>query len=165
MPYSEREERERAERAALVGRIVKYVGSGLAVVGLFIVGCLYGCPQYNVWEQRLQGEAELARASQNRQIRVQEAEAKKDSAVLEAQAEVERAKGMAKANQILGESLAGEQGGRYLQYLWIVSLEKGDNREVIYVPTNENGRLADLPAQESTRLLHLPSPPKTPAAK
>ena len=43
---------------------------------------LWGCPHYKVWQQRLEGEAELARASQNRQIKIREAEALKDAAVL-----------------------------------------------------------------------------------
>lgn len=37
---------------------------------------LYGCPKYKVWQQGLAGQAELAKAEQNRKIAVQEAEAK-----------------------------------------------------------------------------------------
>lgn len=38
---------------------------------------MYGCPKYAVYEQGLRGEAQLARAQQNRQIKIQEAQAVK----------------------------------------------------------------------------------------
>lgn len=121
------------------------------LITVSIFGCLaltllgmWGCPRYNVWQQGLEGEAELARASQNRQIAIQEANAKKDSARLLADAEVERAKGVAQANQIIGESLKGNES--YLRYLWIQSLHEGKS-EVIYVPTEAN-----LPILEAQRL-------------
>lgn len=122
--------------------------SGIGMVCLFVLLGMWGCPQYNVWQQGLEGEAELARAAQNRRIKTLEAEAKKDSAKLDAEAEVVRAEGLAKANKILGESLAGEQGERYLRYLWINGLEKGDHRETIYIPTE-----AGLPVLEAGRFL------------
>jgi cell division protein FtsB len=131
--------------------------SGVAFICLLIVGLItlgmWGCPQYNVYEQRLVGEAELAKASQNRQIRVQEAMAKKEAAKLEGEAEVARAEGLAKANRTLGESLTGEHGEKYLRYLWITGMEKSQH-DTIYIPTE-----AGLPIMESTRRLKIPSPP------
>ena len=91
--------------------------------------------KYNLWSSALEGEAELRKADWNRQISVREAQAKKDAAVLLAQAEVERAKGVAQANRIIGESLKGNE--EYLHYLWIDSLEHTKDR-VIYVPTETN---------------------------
>jgi hypothetical protein len=35
---------------------------GAVLVVLLLAGGLYGCPQYQVYQQRLTGEAELARA-------------------------------------------------------------------------------------------------------
>jgi regulator of protease activity HflC (stomatin/prohibitin superfamily) len=92
-------------------------------------------PPYKVWEQEKEGEAELARATANRKIRVLEAEAKRDASISEAQAEVERAKGVAKANEIIGNSLKDNES--YLRYLWISNLN-GNNKEVIYIPTEAN---------------------------
>lgn len=60
-----------------------------------------------------------------------------------AAAEVERAKGVAEANRIIGESLKNNEG--YLRYLWIQGLQDGSS-EVIYVPTE-----ASLPILEATR--------------
>lgn len=122
-----------------------WIAAGALVVVLLIAGVMVGCPQYSVYEQRLTGEAELARASQNRKIRIQEAEAKMESAALEAQAEVAKAKGLAQANAILGQSLAGQEGERYLRYLWITNMEKSSH-DTIYVPTE-----AGLPILESQR--------------
>ena len=113
-----------------------------------------GCPVYNVWEQGLAGEAELKRAEQNRKIAVQEAEAKRESATLLAGAEIERAKGVAEANHIIGNSLTGNES--YLRYLWIHALENGKG-QVIYVPTEAN-----LPIMEATRLQPTVSAPEQP---
>ena len=57
---------------------------------LSIVLAMGGCPVYGVWQQGQTGKAELRRAEQNRQIAVQEAQAKMESSSLYAQAEVER---------------------------------------------------------------------------
>lgn len=93
---------------------------------------LWGCPQYTVWQQGLAGQAKLAEAEYSRRIAVQEAEAKKASAHLLADAEVIRAEGVARANAIIGNSLKGNEA--YLKYLWIDGMSK-DNLQVIYVPT------------------------------
>lgn len=108
--------------------------------GLVGIG-MYGCPQYNVWQQGLSGKASLAEAEYSRQIKIQEAHATLESSKHLAQAEVERAKGVAEANRIIGESLKNNEA--YLRYLWIHNLETGNN-SVIYVPTE-----AGLPVLEA----------------
>jgi regulator of protease activity HflC (stomatin/prohibitin superfamily) len=88
----------------------------------------------------------LAQAEYSRRIAVAEAQAKKDSAKLLAEAEVERAQGVAKANKIIGDSLKGNEA--YLRYLWIDGLKESSKQgEVIYVPTE-----AGLPILEAGRL-------------
>ena len=108
---------------------------------IIVVGMMWGCPQYNVWQKGLEGEAQLAQATANRKIAVQEAEAKKEAATMLAAAEIERAKGVAEANRIIGDSLKGNDA--YLRYLWIHNLETGNNA-VIYIPTE-----AGLPILEA----------------
>ena len=124
--------------------IALYVIAAILVLGGLVFGGMWGCPNYSVYQQRLEGEAELAQANYSTQVAVQEAHAKMDSAELLAQAEVARAKGVAQANAIIGESLKGNEG--YLRYLWIMSLETQQNK-VIYVPTEAN-----LPILEAHRL-------------
>ncbi|CAF34076.1 hypothetical protein S-PM2d012 [Synechococcus phage S-PM2] len=104
---------------------------GVAVITILFVGG----PMYNVWSQSLAGKAELQKAEYTRQVAVLEAKAKLDSAKELAQAEVERAKGVAQANQIIGDSLKGNR--EYLQYLYITGLEEGSQKGnvTIYVPT------------------------------
>jgi regulator of protease activity HflC (stomatin/prohibitin superfamily) len=121
-----------------------HIVTPLVVVLLLVVGGMAGCPAYNVYQQRMEGEAELAKANYSKRVAVQEAEAKKDSASALAQAEVLRAEGVAKANRIIGESLRGNEG--YLRYLWIQGLESGAKPDVIYVPTE-----AGLPILEAGR--------------
>ena len=114
----------------------------IVLVGLGLVGgCMAGYPQYKVYEQRLAGEAELERQKYAKQVAVQEAEAKRDSSTLLAEAEVARAEGVAKANKIIGDSLKGNEA--YLRYLWIDTLAK-DDKQIIYVPTE-----AGLPILEA----------------
>lgn len=105
------------------------------IISLFIIDAFVG-PVYNVWAQSQRGKAELARAESNRQIAVLEAQAKKDSAQQLADAEVIRAQGVAKANQIIGNSLKDNK--EYLQYLYITGLEDGskNGNVTIYVPTD-----------------------------
>lgn len=112
---------------------------------LLAVG-MWGCPQYSVYEQRLSGEAELAKATYNRQVKVRESEAAREAATNLAQAEIERAKGVAEANRIIGDSLKGNEA--YLKYLWIHNLESGNNA-TIYVPTE-----AGLPVLEAGGRFH-----------
>lgn len=110
---------------------------------LFVAALLGGCPQYSVYQQKLEGEAELAKANFSKQVAVQEAQAKMDGAKLLAQAEVERAKGVAEANKIIGDSLHNNED--YLRYLFVNGLEHTQN-QVIYVPTEAN-----LPILEAQR--------------
>ena len=78
-------------------------------------------------------------------VAVAEAKAKMESASLLAQAEVARAKGVAQANQIIGESLKNNEA--YLRYLWINDIGQNTGKTVVYVPTEGN-----LPILEATRL-------------
>jgi len=119
------------------------VAVGILLVGGLIFGLMAGMPVYSVWSQGKAGEAELERAKQNRQIKIEEAQAAKESAEFLADAEIIRAKGVAQANEIIGTSLQDNEA--YLRYLWIQGLHDG-NGETIYVATEAN-----LPILEATR--------------
>lgn len=129
------------------GERVAGVGIGTAAAWVLIVGTLgglYGCPQYNVYSERLAGEAALAKAESTRRTAVLEAQAKLDAASKLADAEIARSRGVAEANKIIGDSLKGNDA--YLRYLWIDKLG-AEKSEVIYVPTE-----AGLPILEAGRL-------------
>ena len=121
----------------------------LCVVGIVILIAIgivmWGIPQYRVYYQSFRGEASLREAEFSKKVAIEEALAKKDSAFLLAEAEVERAKGVAEANKIIGESLKDNES--YLRYLWVQGLQDGSS-EVIYIPTE-----AGLPILEATRSL------------
>lgn len=120
---------------------------GIVLLGV-LVSCIWGfCAlgrKYDVWAQGKAGEAELARAESNRQIKTLEAKARMESSKHLADAEIIRAKGVAEANKIIGDSLQGNEA--YLRYLWIHGLAEGGN-QVIYIPTEAN-----LPILEAQRL-------------
>lgn len=125
---------------------VMFIVLGVIVVILIIIGCFAFGPLYNVWQQGLEGQAELAKADYSKRVAVQEAQAKLDSATLLANAEIERAKGVAKANEIIGSSLKGND--EYLRYLWIIDVAGKDTQKtVVYVPTE-----ASMPILEASRL-------------
>jgi hypothetical protein len=114
---------------------------------ILLVGVgMAGCPVYNVWERGLAGQAELSQAEANRQIKIREAKSTEEAAKHLAAAEIERAKGVAEANRIIGESLKNNED--YLRYLWIHNLESAEAKgaTIIYVPTEAN-----LPILEAQR--------------
>lgn len=118
----------------------------VVLAGLITFG-LWGCPQYSVYSQRLDGQALLAHAQASKEVAVAEARAKKESASLLADAEVARARGVAQANQIIGESLKNNE--EYLRYLWITDVAGSNvDKTVVYVPTETN-----LPVLEASRPL------------
>lgn len=112
---------------------------GIIIIGLLgaivIGGLAFGLPQYGVYTKTLNGKAQLQEAEFTRQVAVLEAQAKKDSAQQLADAEIIRASGVAKANQIIGNSLKDNR--EYLQYLYITGIEEGSQKGnvTIYVPT------------------------------
>lgn len=127
--------------------ILAIAGAILILLIVVVGGGMGSCAAYNsirVWNAETAGEAELAQASSNRRIAVLEAQAVLDSSKLKAQAEVERAKGVAEANKIVASGLGGPEG--YLRYLYINGMEKTQN-QIIYVPTE-----AGLPILEANRL-------------
>ena len=103
----------------------------VSVILLALVFALFwGWPKYRVYTMEMRGKAAYAEAEQNRRI-----------AALDAAAEVERARGVAEANRIIGQSLQGNES--YLRYLWIQNLNTGSG-ERIYIPTE-----AGLPILEA----------------
>ena len=114
-------------------------GQGIIIIGLLgiivVGGLAFGLPQYGVYTKTLNGKAQLQEAEFTRQVAVLEAQAKKDSAQQLADAEIIRASGVAKANQIIGNSLKDNR--EYLQYLYITGIEEGSQKGnvTIYVPT------------------------------
>lgn len=114
----------------------KYIiASVVLLIALAGLG-MAGCPTYNVYSSKMEGQAAYSKAEQDRRVKVLEAQAALDSAKLNAQAEVERAKGTNEANRIMSESLGGPE--HYLRWSYINMLQetagKGD-RQVIYIPT------------------------------
>jgi len=111
-----------------------------------IAGGMYGCPRYAVWEQEMTGKAEFAKAEQNRRIKVEEAKANLEAQKLNAEAEIIRAEGMAKAIAIENGNLTD----RYIQYLWVrnlIDIQGGNGTStIVYIPTEGN-----LPLLEAAR--------------
>lgn len=123
----------------LVKLVVKVVGG---IVAFFVV-MAFVRPWYNVWSQEMEGKAEFAKAEQNRKIKIEEARANLEAEKLNAQAEIERAKGAAEAIKIENGSITPT----YIQYLWVRQQSDLSDKTVIYIPTESN-----LPLLESTRM-------------
>lgn len=98
---------------------------------LFIVLLFIGIPMYRVWSQEMAGKAEYAKAEQNRKIKIEEAKANLEAEKLNAQAEVERAKGAAQAIEIEN----GKLTPTYIQYLWVRQQGNNNVEKIIYIPT------------------------------
>lgn len=112
-----------------VSLVVTFVIVGIA--SLFLV-----YPVYNVWQQRLKGQAELARAESARRVLVAQAEAEKEAATLRSQ-----------AIQIVGK--AAKEFPEYRQQEFIGAfahaLESGKISQIIYVPTERNIPIVEVP--------------------
>lgn len=124
---------------SLVKLVVKVVGGIVA----FLVVMAFVRPWYNVWSQEMEGKAEFAKAEQNRKIKIEEARANLEAEKLNAQAEIERAKGAAEAIKIENGSITPT----YIQYLWVRQQSDLSDKTVIYIPTESN-----LPLLESARM-------------
>lgn len=120
-----------------VGRIIFAIALALIAIVLINMAVM---PNYRIYKQNKQGEANLRQQEWEKKIAVEEARAVLESSSLKAQAEIERAKGVAEANAIIADSLKGNEA--YLKYLWIDKMS--DNPNVIYVPTE-----ASLPILEA----------------
>ena len=123
--------------------LIKKVIWGIAVILVVVISMAFVRPWYNVWSQEMEGKAEFAKAEQNRKIKIEEARANLEAEKLNAQAEIERAKGAAEAIKIENGSITPT----YIQYLWVRQQSDLSNKTVIYIPTETN-----LPLLESTRM-------------
>ena len=121
-----------------------YLAALGAIVALILVGGgLYGCPQYQVYQQRLTGEAELAGADYNRQVAVREHRPKRTPRAYWPKPKSPALRGWRKRIRSLATACPGNEA--YLRYLWIDKMEDA-KPQVIYVPT-ETG----LPILEAGR--------------
>ena len=123
---------------------IKAIVLGAAILAAVIIGAAFLLPWYNVWQQEMAGRAGVAKAEQNRKIKIEEAKANLEAEKLNAQAEVERAKGAAEAIRIENGSITPT----YIQYLWVRQQSNLNDKTVIYIPTESN-----LPILESPRML------------
>ena len=137
------EENKKEEKAIIIAIIV--------FIFVVIVTYMAIMPNYRIYKQDKQGQANLRQQEWEKRILIEQANAENESATLKAeatikqetakaQAEVIRAKGVAEANTILAGSLKGNEA--YLKYLWIDKL--AGNANTIYVPTE-----AGLPILEA----------------
>lgn len=121
----------------IIGAVISFI--------VIVIGLMFGIPAYQVWSQEMEGKAEYAKAEQNRKIKIEEARANLEAEKLNAQAEIERAKGAAQAIEIED----GKLTDTYIKYLWVRQQNDLGDKTVIYIPTGDFG----LPVTESQRLL------------
>lgn len=128
----------RPEEKRFVTRVAM-IGSALILLAIVVVAV--GCPQYKVYSREKAGQAMLAEARNSKLVQLEEARANLESEKLNALAEIERARGAARAIEIESGRLTPE----YIQYLWVRS-NRFDRATTIYVPTE-----AGLPILEANR--------------
>lgn len=132
------EEQQREERK----RVTKIVAVSIAALLVIIAILMAVVPPYKVWSQEMKGKAEFAQAEQNRRIRIEEAKANLEAEKLNAQAEIERAKGAAEAIQIEN----GQLTTTYIQYLWVRQQANNQIQKIVYIPTE-----ASMPILEAKK--------------
>lgn len=150
------EAREKEANVAISKQFYKWVRGVLIILAIVILGSMLGCPQYNVYSKGMDGKAKLEEARHSKLITIEDAKAKNEAAISQAEAKITMAKannksmvikaqgqrqadsiraiGVARANEIIGESLKGNSD--YLHFLWIDQLKDGSQK--VYIPTESN---------------------------
>lgn len=130
-----------AEEIGVARFVVKVALGILLIIFLFVGGCGWLKPQYNLYKANTEKQAVI----REQEAQSKAAEYRARSEVIQAQAkadaEVIRAKGIAEANKIIASSITPA----YVDYLYVRALETTKN-QVVYVPTE-----AGLPVLEATR--------------
>jgi len=121
------------------GKFLAVAAVAIALIAGVIAVFMVSLPLYNVWRKEQTGKAALSEAEHSKLVQIEEARANLEAEKLNALAEVERAKGAAKAIAIEG----GQLTDNYIKYLW-VRQQKPSAGQVIYVPTE-----AGLPVLEA----------------
>lgn len=122
------------------------VSNIIIAVGILVVvvigALMLGIPVYRVWAAGKAGQASLAHAHFEREVQVVNAKANLEAQKFNADAEVVRAEGVAKANEVIKNSITE----LYVKYLWVHTLDQTSN-QIIYVPLGADG----LPITEAGR--------------
>ena len=103
--------------------------ASVAFIIILVVVLMYAIPKYRVWQQELAGQAALMRASQERKIQIEQA-----------QAELEAAKLRAQSIEIMGEAAAAYPEYRAQEFMAAFgeALQNNPNLQLIYIPTEAN---------------------------
>jgi len=118
---------------------------GLSILFIFIgivVGTMWAYPNYKVWKSMMDGKATLAHSNFEREVQVVNAKANLEAQEFNAKSEVVRAEGVAKANEVIKNSITE----LYVKYLWVHTLDATQN-QIIYVPLGSDG----MPITEAGR--------------
>ena len=126
--------------------------AGLLILIGIVTLSLWGCPKYKVYKKELDGKARLKEAEWDRQITIEDAKVKQQSAIMlgkasltkatyKAQADSIRAIGTSNANKIIANSLTPE----YTRWLFVDQLDQTTN-QIIYIPTEAN-----IPIMEASK--------------
>lgn len=121
---------------------IKFIVIGLVFLVAIVGACMWIIPTYSVWSARQSGKAKLAHADFERETQVVNAKANLEAQKYNAEAEVVRAEGIAKANNAIKDSITE----MYVKYLWVSTLDRTSN-QIIYVPLGSDG----LPVSEAGR--------------
>jgi regulator of protease activity HflC (stomatin/prohibitin superfamily) len=105
---------------------IKIVSSITTASTILIVAGMYGCPQYNVYTKRMEGEAMLAHSIASKEVQVRQA-----------QAEMEAASLRAKAISIVGQASKDFPEYRKQEFIgaFAEALKDGKISQIIYIPT------------------------------
>ena len=108
---------------------MRIVVFAVVAVAALVTSLMFGLPVYRVWQQGLTGEAALARAEQERQILVEQAQAERDAAQLRAE-----------AIAIVGQAAQDFPEYRHQEFIGAFgeALQNGSISKLVFVPTEAN---------------------------
>jgi hypothetical protein len=126
MAYGDKSAQERDNDRKFIFRWSVF---GTLILSALIAVGMVGCPQYRVYQARMEGEAVQAQAHGARQALVSQAQAEKDAATLRAE-----------AIKIVGQAAKDFPEYRQQEFIgaFADALHNGKINQLIYVPTEAN---------------------------
>lgn len=110
------------------------------LLALIVIACiawsLIGSPRWNVWAAHQEGLADLARANNEQQIQIAQAQSRLKAAEMNKQAAIIEAEAVAEQINKIGSQLT--EHDLFLRWQWIKMMEEHDGDSTIYVPTEAN---------------------------
>ena len=132
-----------AQTNNVIWDLIFFLVLATSVITAFVTAVKIISPIYGVWARHKEGQADLAKATNEQQVQVAKAQGRLNAAELNKKAAIVEAEAVSAQIEKIGATLTVHD--LYLRWQWIKMMEERDG-STIYVPTEAN-----LPILEARR--------------